>query len=654
MKILVTGGAGFIGSAFCRRIFGQFHYLTLVNIDNLYPCSTASPDLIKDHDNYYFIKANINDTALLLSTLKVHNIDTIVHFAAQSHVDTSFTNPMLYTQDNTLGTHSLLEAARQYGKIKRFIHISTDEVYGENTSSDPGVKTETSLLKPTNPYAASKAGAEMLVHSYVHSYNLPAIVIRSNNIYGPGQYPEKVVPRFILQLLNNLPITIQGSGRQLRSFLFVEDAVDAVLCILFQGEVGEIYNISSKDEISICDLAMRLQMYISPEKPFEDCVTFVEDRNFNDKRYWIKSEPLSRLGWKQGTSLEDGLLKTVEWFKKNASSPSAPYWIATAPSLTSSSTAAAPNKISPSTSNPVIYFFGAKGWIGKQFTQILESRGWTVHKAKARADNSLQISKELSNLTPMPTHIVSMIGRTHGPGFSTIDYLEQPGKLVENLTDNLYAPLVLAEVARMNNLHFTYLGTGCIFEYDNYAHLLSQGEQGQGFTEQSAPNFFGSSYSVVKGFTDRLLGNHPNTLNVRIRMPISSQDGPRNFITKIIQYNRICSIPNSMTVLDDILPLLADALAAKTTGTLNATNPGLIDHTTILNWYKEIQNPKHTWEEVDNATLVKTLVKGARSNNFLDTNRITTLFPGRVPHILHSVRKILETYPFKGRAASSS
>jgi len=643
MRILVTGGAGFIGSAFCRRILSQFHYLTLVNIDFLYPCSTASKDLTTSHDNYFFINANLNDTALVTDALIKHNIDTVVHFAAQSHVDTSFTNPMLYTVDNTLGTHSLLEACRQYGKIRRFIHISTDEVYGENTSADPSAKTETSLLKPTNPYAASKAGAEMLVHSYVHSYNLPAIVIRSNNIYGPGQYPEKVVPRFILQLINEHPITIQGSGNQLRSFLYVEDAVDAVLCILFQGEIGEIYNISSKDEISIRELARRLHTLVSPSRDFNDCITFIEDRNFNDKRYWIQSEPLRRLGWKQATSLEEGLSKTVAWFVENAPSTCSSYWVGNAPSLTSTTTAAA----SASRPSPVVYFFGARGWIGQQFVQILESRGWTVHKAQARADSSTEIAKELSTLSPSPTHIVSMIGRTHGPGFATIDYLEQPGKLVENLNDNLYAPLVLAEIARAKNLHFTYLGTGCIFEYDD-VHTLTNGN---GFIEESAPNFFGSSYSVVKGFTDRLLSVHPNTLNVRIRMPISSQDGPRNFITKIINYQKICSIPNSMTVLDDILPVLADALISRTTGTLNATNPGVIDHNTILTWYKELQNPDHTWEEVDTTTLTSTLVKGRRSNNLLDTTRITTLFPDRVPPIHVSVRRILENNRFAPRPA---
>lgn len=320
-------------------MLSQFHYLTLVNVDYLYPCSTTAPDITTSHDNYHFVKGDIKDTALLQRILETHQIDTIVHFAAQSHVDTSFTNPMLYTLDNTLGTHSLLEAARRVGTIRRFIHISTDEVYGENTSGESTAKTETSLLKPTNPYAASKAGAEMLVHSYIHSYNLPAIIIRSNNIYGIGQYPEKVVPRFILQLLNKKPITIQGSGSQLRSFLYVEDAVDAVLCILFQGRIGEIYNISSKDEISIRELATRLIALISPETTYEACVTFVEDRNFNDQRYWIQSEPLRRLGWTQKTSLEDGLAKVVEWFRTNAMTDMS-YWVSTPPALESPSTAA--------------------------------------------------------------------------------------------------------------------------------------------------------------------------------------------------------------------------------------------------------------------------------------------------------------------------
>ena len=219
MRLLVTGGCGFIGAAFCRRILKQHPYFTLVNIDYLYPCSTVSTDLTDSSGNYYFVKGDIKDKALLDTLLNKYAIDVIVHFAAQSHVDTSFTNPMLYTYDNVIGTQTLLEASRNYGKLKRFIQISTDEVYGENVSGNKLAFTEVSLLKPTNPYAASKASAEMMVHSYIHSYNLPAIIIRSNNIYGPGQYPEKVVPKFMFQLLDGKKMMIQGSGNQLRSFL---------------------------------------------------------------------------------------------------------------------------------------------------------------------------------------------------------------------------------------------------------------------------------------------------------------------------------------------------------------------------------------------------------------------------------------------------
>jgi len=624
MRLLVTGGCGFIGAAFCRRIQKQHPYLTIVNIDKLYPCSTVASDLTTSTGNYTFVHGDIKDRKLLESLLVKYAIDTIVHFAAQSHVDTSFTNPMLYTQDNIVGTHTLLEAVRSYGKVKRFIHISTDEVYGENPHKESVAFTETSLLKPTNPYAASKASAEMLVHSYVHSYNLPAIVIRSNNVYGPGQYPEKVIPKFMFQLLANQKLTIQGSGHQLRSFLFVEDAVDAVLCVAFQGAIGEIYNISSSDEISIRELATRLLAEVKPGESLEDWITFIEDRNFNDKRYWIESEPLKALGWKQMVGLDKGLKTTVEWFKLV---DKATYWA--------------------SSEQRKALVWGGRGWIGGQFKTVLASRGWTVVDATSRADNREAVSAEVASVKP--THIVSLIGRTHGEGFTTIDYLEQKGKLVENMSDNLYGPLVLAGVAKAAGLHMMYMGTGCIFEYDS-EHVCTVDGSGKGFTESDKPNFVGSGYSTVKGFTDQIMTNEfaDTVLNVRIRMPIASADGPRNFISKIIAYTKICSIPNSMTVLDDILPLLAQCMERGVKGALNATNPGVIDHHTILTWYKEIQNPEHTWEEISNDVLVGTCVKGARSNNYLDTTRIQGLFP-ELPAIGESVQKILKNNAFVGR-----
>ena len=512
MKLLVTGGCGFIGSGFCRRLQKQHPYMTLVNLDFLYPCSTVAADLTESKDNYVFVKGDIKDRALLDRLLAEHSIDTVVHFAAQSHVDTSFTNPMLYTQDNVIGTHTLLEACRAYGKVTRFVHISTDEVYGENHAGAGTAFTETSLLKPTNPYAASKASAEMFVHSYIHSYNMPIVVIRSNNVYGPGQFPEKVIPKFMFQLLDGKKLTLQGSGNQLRSFLHVEDAVDAVLCVMFQGEIGEIYNISSKDELSIRDLARQMLAVLCPEEKLEDRIVYVEDRHFNDKRYWIESEPLKRLGWKQRVPFEEGLKSTIDWFRTVNRKT---YW--------------SESSVVETKRDRIVLMWGL-GWIGGLFKPVLESKGFTVIAATSRADNKAAVEAEIAAVNP--THVVSMIGRTHGPGFTTIDYLEQPGKLRENLNDNLYAPLVLAGAAKAAGCHMLYLGTGCIFEYDA-DHFCSVSPLGAesgpiGFTESDLPNFFGSGYSTVKGYTDRLMAElyGDSCLNVRIRMPISSQDNP--------------------------------------------------------------------------------------------------------------------------------
>ena len=284
---------------------------------------------------------------------------------------------------------------------------------------------------------------------------------------------------------------------------------------------------------------------------------------------------------------------------------------------------------------PTALVWGSRGWIGGQFTPLLVARGFTVVAATSRADDRAAVTAEVAAVAP--THIVSLIGRTHGEGFSTIDYLEQPGKLLENMTDNLYGPLVLASVANAKGCHMTYLGTGCIFSDD--------GTAAHAFTESDAPNFFGSAYSTVKGFTDRLLTAEyaDSCLNVRIRMPLSGVPGPRDFISKLVSYAKICSVPNSMTVLPDVLPCIVECMERGVTGPLNATNPGTIDHNTVLTLYKELVDPSHTWENIEEAELLSTCVKSARSNNALDTTRIQSLFPS-LPPIHESVRRLLGTF----------
>jgi len=283
--------------------------------------------------------------------------------------------------------------------------------------------------------------------------------------------------------------------------------------------------------------------------------------------------------------------------------------------------------------------YGSNGWIGGKVVKILQEQNEDVVIGNSRVNNVSELEEEIK--TVQPTHIISLIGRTHGvhegKEFGTIDYLEQPGRLVENVRDNLFSPMVLGLLSMKYNFHFTYLGTGCIFEYDE-RHPF--GIEENGFTEESLPNYFGSSYSVVKGFTDQLMHlMESSVLNVRIRMPITDEFNKRNFITKITNYAKICSIPNSMTVLNELLPIMIDMAKKRTTGTVNLTNPGLITHNEMLEMYKEIVDPEFKWVNFTIEEQNKVLASG-RSNNFLETHKLQNLYP-EVKNIKESVREIM-------------
>jgi 3,5-epimerase/4-reductase len=269
----------------------------------------------------------------------------------------------------------------------------------------------------------------------------------------------------------------------------------------------------------------------------------------------------------------------------------------------------------------VFLVYGSKGWIGSLFCEYLTSQHPTIKyiEGTSRIDNEQNVIHEIKKTKP--THVISFTGRTHGTiegtMINTIDYLEYPGKLVDNVRDNLVGPIILADVCKKYNIHYSYLGTGCIFNSEMDSDV---------FTEQSIPNYFGSSYSIVKGYTDILMKRFSGALNLRIRMPISSKINDRNFITKITKYSKICSIPNSMTVLDDFFPIFVDLMLKRKTGTYNCTNPGTISHNEILEGYRDIIDPSFTWK---NMTLKEqnTLLMSARSNNELCTNKIKKEYP---------------------------
>ena len=322
-NLLVTGGCGFIGSNFINYYLEKNNNINIINLDAMYYCANELniKEEIRNSENYKLIKGNLLSFDLLNHILEAYQIDTIIHFAAQSHVQDSFTDSFKYTKDNILGTHTLLEASRLYGKIEKFIHISTDEVYGESLlSDDEKKKNEKSILCPTNPYAATKAGAELIASSYRHSFKMPIIITRGNNVYGPNQYPEKLVPRFIKLLKENKKVTIQGDGSNVRAFLHASDVASALECILEKGQIGEIYNIGSDEdkEYSVKEIAhmlIKIMKQTTNEEEINKWITYVEDRPFNDLRYYISNEKVKELGWEIKKDFMEGLMELINKYE---------------------------------------------------------------------------------------------------------------------------------------------------------------------------------------------------------------------------------------------------------------------------------------------------------------------------------------------------
>ena len=303
--LFITGGAGFIGSNFINEIYKHYKNIKIINFDALYYCAdekkNINEDIRKNTDRYTFIHGNLQSLELLNYIFQINKITHVIHFAAQSHVQHSFTDAIQYTRDNILGTHHLLEAMRLYcPTLQKYIHVSTDEVYGESMlATDEQHKTEQMVLCPTNPYAATKAGAELLAQAYNHSFKMPIIITRGNNVYGPNQYPEKVIPRFIEKLKQGEKVTIQGDGSCVRAFLHVDDTSRAFIKILECGNVGEIYNIGCDEgmEYSILDVAKILINQFRGTEDYDEWITYIKDRPFNDQRYYISNKKLKDLGW---------------------------------------------------------------------------------------------------------------------------------------------------------------------------------------------------------------------------------------------------------------------------------------------------------------------------------------------------------------------
>jgi dTDP-glucose 4,6-dehydratase len=311
MKIFVTGGAGFIGSNFIRHVFALKKGYAIVNYDKLtYAGNLANLESVANSPNYSFFKGDICDAPAVESAMA--GCDTVVHFAAESHVDRSIYEPAPVIQTNVTGTFILLQVARKLD-IKRFIHISTDEVYGDMEPN--AFANESSPLQPSSPYSASKASSDLIVRSYVRTFNFPALITRASNNYGPFQFPEKFLPLMITNALDGKPLPIYGDGKQERDWLHVEDHCSGILAVLERGRIGEVYNIGGLDVLENLTMARRLLR--ATGKP-ETLLSYVKDRPGHDRRYALTCDKMDQeLGWTPSVSLDEGLRQTIDWYRAN-------------------------------------------------------------------------------------------------------------------------------------------------------------------------------------------------------------------------------------------------------------------------------------------------------------------------------------------------
>jgi len=308
-KLLITGGAGFIGSNFIRHILDKYPDYEVINLDKLtYAGCGNNLEDIKGNRNYKFIKGDICDAEVVAKTVK--DCEIIINFAAESHVDRSINNASEFIRTNIYGTYTLLEAARKY-KIKLFCQIGTDEVYG---SKEEGYFKETDALSPSSPYSASKAAADNLVHSYYTTYKLPVIITRTTNNFGAYQYPEKIIPLFITNALEDKKVPVYGDGKNVRDWIYVLDNCEAIDFIIHNGELGEIYNIAGNAEMNNIDLTKLILKALSKS---EDLIEFVTDRLGHDRRYALDNSKINKLGWEPRYNFEEALEQTIEWYRNN-------------------------------------------------------------------------------------------------------------------------------------------------------------------------------------------------------------------------------------------------------------------------------------------------------------------------------------------------
>jgi len=675
-RVLVTGGCGFVGSVLAHWLLSSDNpavegcCVEVTVLDKL--THGSCPDNIgalaeMGKPRFSFVEGDFGDEALVEALLRERDIDCVMHLGGETHVDRSFADPEACLRNNAEGTWKLLQACRRVPSLRVFLMMSTDEIYGDEREA---ASAETDTPRPTNPYAASKVAAEALATVARSAYGLPVVTVRCNNIYGPMQTDDKVVPRFLALLADGSELQLHGGGAQTRTWVHVQDVCAALWAVACRGTLGGVYNIGSAHEISVAELARRL--YHASRRTGLDVpplrVREAADRPHNDRHYRIDWRKIrDELGWTPRIDFDAGLRATALWYHASRESglsktpgfvfqqativehggPSEADATIVERSGPSEAEATIMERGGPASRGAKVLLFGARGWIGGKLAAIMRARGIEVVEALSRPGDHPDAAVRREMEAVAPTHVLCSVGRTHGPGVDTIDYLEGgPDKLLLNARDNLYAPVMLAHLCMERGIRLTRVGTGCIF--DRPGGVPRPGHHGDetGYLEDDDPDYFLSSYSVVQGITDRQLRFlRASVLNARFRMPVDADLSPRNFVTKIASYERVIDVPNAVTVLPDLLPWLVELMLGGVTGGLNFVNAGSISHNQVLALYRELVDPSF---RVQNFSVEeqRRVLKAGRCNCTLDTTRLAALIErhgGRLKTAEEAVRECIAT-----------
>lgn len=627
MNLLVAGGAGFIGSNFIHHMLETHPACRIVNFDKLtYAGNLENLRDIEKDPRYTFVQGDITDLEKLNQVMREHQITHVINFAAETHVDRSIHGGCKdFVLTNSLGVQMILDAVR-FNKIEKFVNVSTDEVYGSLELNSPDLFTEDTPITPNMPYAAAKAGGDLMCRAYFVTHKVPVVVTHCSNNYGPYQFPEKLIPFFVFKLLKGEKVPVYGDGLNVRDWIHVKDHARALDLLLEKGVPGEVYNIGVDNERNNLEITRTMLQIMGLG---EDRIEYITDRPGHDRRYAIDASKILALGWKPIYTRDkfyQGLTETVQWYRAHTqwvehlwekkrnemnsfqntltrSTNELPAQLANSASSTPAATTPFPT-ISRPMQQPILIF--GNGYLANRLATLIPNT--IIHPA--RIDDKAAALKALEEHSPLA--VINAAGRN---GVPNVDWCET--HQVETYRANTIGPMILAEACQEKNIYLVQLSSGCIF--------YGTSPDPQGWKEEDATNP-AAFYSRTKYATDLILSRLPNTAIARLRLPIDSIPSSKNLIDKLSSYKKVIDVQNSVTIIEDLAHVIEQLIQKRGTGIFHCTNPGALRYRDLIQLYREYVDPSHTNEWIQDQELAtQGLAAKNRSTCILQSTRLAEL-----------------------------